>query len=203
MSNPNSEQNMPYFLNKICQESNYKNIKKEIEKIAKKATLFKGLTSRKFYDNDDSPFAIELSMGKNVNRNLFHLGYGVSQALPILATISFSGVPNKVLLIQQPEVHLHPKAQVAIGDLIFDKASKKFTNFVIETHSDHIIDRFRYAQKKSKDKKVSSQVVFFARKTKGNSLYTIDIEKDGKYSEKQPKSFRDFFLKESMKLLEL
>ena len=76
----------------------------------------------------------------NINgNNVINVGFGVSQALPILV----SGLTMRVadtLLLEQPEIHLHPKAQMAIGDFLVSLA-----NFgkcaVVETHSDHIINR--------------------------------------------------------------
>ena len=45
--------------------------------------------------------------------------------------------------IQQPEVHLHPRAQAAIGELLFDMAEARHQKYLVETHSDFTIDRFR------------------------------------------------------------
>lgn len=204
--NQNNEDNTPYLLNTICLSNKNIEEKKEIEKFATKANLFKTLNSKRFFEKEQSPFSIEVSLDKNIERNIYFLGYGVSQSLPIVTQIiirSKKYTNNLVHLIQQPEVHLHPKAQVAIGELIFHEAKQnKNVHFVVETHSDYIIDRFRLAQKKSK-KKISSQVVFFQRQKTKNCLNTINIEDDGKYSTNQPKHFRDFFIKEAMRLLEI
>lgn len=182
-----------------------KKLKEKLNFFAKKANLFETLNLNKILKTDLSPFSIEIALDKTTKRNIYYLGYGVSQILPILTQVIHKSMNRRDLihLIQQPEVHLHPKAQVVIGDLIFYEASKnRNINFVVETHSDYIIDRFRLVQKKSK-KKVSSQVVFFQRRKRKNILNTINIESDGKYSASQPKQFRDFFIKEAMRLLEI
>lgn len=67
------------------------------------------------------------------------VGYGVSQALPIVLQSLFAP-PECLVIIEQPEVHLHPKAQVALTDL-FIKQTADNRRFLIETHSEHILLR--------------------------------------------------------------
>ena len=105
--------------------------------------------------------------------------------------------------IQQPEIHLHPKAQAALGDLIFYAAEKDNKKFIIETHSDYIIDRYRFNYRKKLNIKTQSQIVFFQKLASKNTLSHIAINQNGSYSQKQPKAFRDFFIKEQLSLLNL
>nr|HMT09209.1 ATP-binding protein [Pyrinomonadaceae bacterium] len=78
--------------------------------------------------------------GKELTIN--DVGYGVSQSLPIVIDL-FTAPVNAWFAIQQPEVHLHPKAQAALGMLIFASMVEANKRFFIETHSDYLIDRFR------------------------------------------------------------
>ena len=107
--------------------------------------------------------------------------------------------------MQQPEVHLHPKAQSAFGKILYLFAEKNEKKFFVETHSDYIIDRFRYSLKKRKptDKLITSQVLFFEKKEDKNIIHHIDIKNDGTYGEKQPNTFRDFFIKEELMKYEI
>lgn len=195
----------PYVLNDLYKASlkdpTKKNLLKEIEDFSNQANLFRSITLKSFNKSGTSPFSIELELNPGNKRNLFYLGYGVSQSLPVITTIVLRS-PHPIFLIQQPEVHLHPKAQATIGDLVFCKALKDRKQFIIETHSDYIVDRFRLALHRSPDK-VSAQVVFFERTDTSNQLHTIAIEETGKYAEEQPKQFREFFIKEAMSLLEI
>lgn len=195
----------PYLLNDLYKASlkdlNKKKILKEIEEFSSQANLFKYIKCKSFNKVGTSPFAIELELSPGNRKNLFYLGYGVSQSLPIITSIILRSA-TPVFLIQQPEVHLHPRAQATIGDLIFNKAIQDKKIFIIETHSDYIVDRFRLALHNSSEK-VSAQVVFFERKTTTNQLHTINIEESGKYAENQPKEFREFFIKEAISLLEI
>jgi predicted ATPase len=103
--------------------------------------------------------------------------------------------------IQQPEVHLHPRAQAALGDLLFQMSELEQKHFVIETHSDFMVDRFRLNMQRTKQHKVKAQILFFERSGDGNKLTIIPIQSDGEYSPEQPKSFRDFFVKEQLSIL--
>jgi predicted ATPase len=129
--------------------------------------------------------------------------YGVAQALPAVVEM-FVHPEGTQFAIQQPEVHLHPKAQAALGDLIFQLATKEKKQFFIETHSDYTIDRFRLSYKENQGKpKINSQILFFHKSSEGNCVYPIDILENGWYSDNQPESFRQFFIHEEMRLLGL
>ncbi|WP_462402119.1 DUF3696 domain-containing protein [Pseudomonas sp. Marseille-QA0332] len=65
------------------------------------------------------------------------VGFGFSQVLPIIVQAAAMD-PGETLIIEQPELHLHPKAQVAFSNFL-TAAMKTGINFVIETHSEHIL----------------------------------------------------------------
>ncbi|MCC8198228.1 MAG: AAA family ATPase, partial [Tannerellaceae bacterium] len=130
-----------------------------------------------------------------------NVGYGVSQILPLLIEPLTS--TSDLFSYQQPEVHLHPKAQVAFGDFIFDSFIINKNRFIIETHSDYILNRFRYAMSKSKiDKEIDAKILFFERNSSGTNLISIPINKNGKFEEELPESYINFFIDEELKMLE-
>ena len=69
------------------------------------------------------------------------MGYGVSQLLPVVTELLREDA-QLMFLLQQPEVHLHPSAQAALGSLFCQIASPD-CQLVVETHSDHLMDRIR------------------------------------------------------------
>lgn len=73
------------------------------------------------------------------NYNISNVGFGISQVLPILVTGLIQNT-HETLLLEQPEIHLHPKAQMCIADFLLSMAVSK-RRVIIETHSDHIINR--------------------------------------------------------------
>lgn len=67
------------------------------------------------------------------------VGFGVSQTLPILLE-GICMYPDQTLLLEQPEIHLHPQMQLGMADFLITLA-KHERNIILETHSDHIINR--------------------------------------------------------------
>jgi predicted ATPase len=73
--------------------------------------------------------------------SIVNVGFGVSQILPIIAVSLLSPV-NSVLIFEQPEIHLHPRAQAGLGELFLCLA-RTGRRVLVETHSDHLINRMR------------------------------------------------------------
>lgn len=126
------------------------------------------------------------------------LGFGISQIIPILIDVIRGGVKS-VIIMEQPELHLHPRAQAAFGELLFE-FSDLGHNFFVETHSDFIIDRFRYCRKMSKSNNASAAILFFSHRANKNTLTEMILNNDGAFST-NPAKYRDFFLTEQMRLL--
>jgi predicted ATPase len=107
--------------------------------------------------------------------------------------------------IQQPEVHIHPKGQAALGELFFAINQQENKSFIIETHSDFIVDRYRLAVRKhnktAKNKVENAQVLFFERTENGNVVHHLPIDEHGDYPDNQPAAFRDFFIREELEML--
>ena len=194
---------IPYMIGKILkQKSLAKIFNPFLEKFGKESGLFENIRVKRFGRETDAPFELDVVFGETPMR-ISNVGYGVSQALPIVVEF-FLKPHNYWFAIQQPEVHLHPKAQAAFGDLIFTMANSEKKKFFIETHSDYMIDRFRLNyRKKQSTPKIKSQVLFFERHKVGNKLSPIEINEKGNYSENQPEQFREFFIREELSLLGL
>ena len=69
------------------------------------------------------------------------VGFGVSQMLPILV-LGLRSHESSILLLEQPEIHLHPKLQANLADFLLTLAEQK-RRLIVETHSDHLINRLR------------------------------------------------------------
>lgn len=162
--------------------------------------LFEGISAHSFGSDSQSPFEIKIKFS-GASLNINNVGYGVSQALPLVVEF-IARTKGRVFAVQQPEVHLHPKAQAAFGDLIYEVIVDRNHSFVLETHSDYLIDRFRLNMRKSK-KSTDAQVLFFERDSSGNKVTELRLGDDGKYPQIQPKSFRNFFINEERKLLDM
>lgn len=193
----------PYLIKKqLSSKSGSQKFKKYLRDVGLESGLFKEVKIRNYGRGVGAPFQLDVVLDEHP-LGVGSVGYGVSQALPVIVEV-FSREENTWFAIQQPEVHLHPKAQAALGELFFKLSSLQNKKFVIETHSDYTIDRFRICLKKGElVNNPKSQIIFFERDGKENKIYPIEIYDNGDLSEDQPPSYREFFLKEEMNLLGL
>ncbi|MCY4005438.1 MAG: DUF3696 domain-containing protein [Rhodobacteraceae bacterium] len=74
-----------------------------------------------------------------------HTGFGITQVLPIVIA-ALSADPQDILVIENPEVHLHPAGQAAMGEFL-GKVSSAGVQVMVETHSDHVLNGIRRAVK--------------------------------------------------------
>lgn len=171
-------------------------------RVGKASGLFERIETTCFGAKNDStaPFEVDAVVdGKALNLNW--VGYGVSQSLPILVEL-LDRPRGSVFAIQQPEVHLHPRAQASLGDVFFEMAIRDKKGFLIETHSDFTIDRFRMNYR-GKRKVPKGQILFFERRDKRNVVTSLPIGPKGELSPDQPDAYREFFVKEEINLLGL
>jgi hypothetical protein len=68
------------------------------------------------------------------------IGFGVSQVLPVL--VNAAAMRERLIAIEQPELHLHPAQQAELGDVFIESAlGERKNTFLLETHSEHLILR--------------------------------------------------------------
>jgi len=190
----------PYVIRKrLTQGSQTNEFKKALDAFGADSGLFESVGITQFGKDSASPFELTITLSAKALR-VNSVGYGVSQVLPIIVELLTHG-KGSWLAIQQPEVHLHPRAQAALGEVLFHAASRASHTLFVETHSDYLLDRYRTAIRESKDSAGTTQVVFFERTGSGNHAYPMLLENDGEYPETQPPGFRTFFLKEQKRIL--
>ncbi|ALX70914.1 AAA family ATPase [Spiroplasma turonicum] len=139
-------------------------------------------------------------------------GTGVSQIIPILYELY--NAHNDKIFIEQPEVHLHPKAQAELGEIfanyLFKNNLKKYLlrdQLFIETHSLHILDRLRFLIKKKLNEKehkedVGVSIFYLENKVNEVIVNTISINSSGKFNGNMENFFK-FFIDESINNLEI
>lgn len=193
---------IPFVLAKILSESSSnrqnKLLASALERFGEESGLFKTIKVKNLGKKGSDPFQVQVNVsGKPVN--LIDVGYGVSQSLPVLIE-SVLAANEKRILIQQPEVHLHPKAQAALGTFFVDLAVNDNKEFVVETHSDYIVDRIRQEIASGRIKNDSVSILYFEREGLETKVYPLSLDKTGNVLN-APDSYRNFFLREEMNLL--
>jgi predicted ATPase len=123
----------------------------------------------------------------------------VSQSLPVVVECILSH-PNGVMFLQQPEVHLHPKAQAALGTLFVDLIAGSSRTFVVETHSDYLVDRVRQEVAKGRISADDVLILFFDKPKLETTVYPIRLDENGNVLDPPP-AYREFFLREELNLL--
>lgn len=191
---------IPLVLERLLQ-NNQKEKSKELEALHRfglASGLFEKIDVKRMGKQPSDPFQVRIKM-KGPDANLVDVGYGVSQSLPIIID-SIIAPKNEVLLVQQPEVHLHPKAQAALGNFFVDLAANASKQFIIETHSDYLIDRVRIAVAEGLISESMVQLLYLERKGLDIKVHKLELDKLGNITN-APANYRDFFLNEEIKLM--
>jgi predicted ATPase len=145
---------------------------------------------------DPFEIAVEIAGGRR-SVNLMDVGYGVSQVLPLLVD-SLRAPKGSWLLVQQPEVHLHPRAQAEVGTFL-SSLTRGGRRFVVETHSDHLVDRVCMDVRDGRGVKHTDVVIlYFERKDAGVVIHPIRLDSEGNLLD-VPDGYRSFFLREEMR----
>lgn len=121
-----------------------------------------------------------------------NVGFGISYILPVLVAV-LSSVPGTLLLIENPEAHLHPKGQAAMGRLLALAASSGI-QILVETHSDHVLNGIRVAVHDGELKPEDVQIHFFQKREEDGRSEVISpqIDRDGRLDQ-WPEGFFDEF----------
>ncbi len=188
-------EHIPFVLSGILNDASARNI---LERFGVASGLFNHIGIKKLGNKISDPIQV-LVTNSGRPANLLDVGYGVSQALPVVVE-SVLVAPEQLLLFQQPEVHLHPRSQAALGSLFVDLHQESNKQFVIETHSDYIIDRVRQEVARGRVAADDVQILYFEKRGSETNVFPIALDKRGNIVD-PPLSYRDFFMEEEINLL--
>jgi hypothetical protein len=175
-------------------------LRSALKEFGQKSGLFDGIEIVNKGRKESDPFQVGIKSGGPAF-NLIDVGYGVSQALPVLVDTLQRASGSEFFLLQQPEVHLHPRAQAELGSFFAKQAGKK-RRFVIETHSDYLVDRIRMEVRHKRLDPRDVSLLYFERAGHGAAIHNLELDKRGSIINPPP-GFRQFFLNEERDLLGL
>ncbi|HUM50623.1 MAG TPA: DUF3696 domain-containing protein [Chitinophagales bacterium] len=114
-----------------------------------------------------------------------NVGFGISYALHVVTALLASR-PGELIIIENPESHIHPRGQAELGKLI-TLVAENDVQIIIETHSDHILNGIRVGVKESPVMKDRTALFYFKKIVTDSEQYSkvtdIEIDKNGTLSE--------------------
>jgi predicted ATPase len=173
---------------------------KNVEAWLKEISPGISLKTQLYPDMDKVQLVFQYDAGRlNVITNEFrptNVGFGITYILSVIVAI-LSAKKGDILLLENPEAHLHPRGQSRIGHLMA-LAAGQGVQFFIETHSDHVLNGIRVAAKKDSEYHVidaDNVRIFFFHREEGQeyhatSILTPKLDDNGKI-DKWPEGFFD------------
>lgn len=151
-----------------------------------------------------SPYHSAINVEDNITKitsNLIDVGYGASQVIPVIrASMSTSDGP---LFVEQPEIHLHPKAQSTLAEILCELSVNR--QVIIETHSVHMINRARLLIAEGRLAPRHVIINFVTRSPSGSRVYPLRVLQNGDFANEWPSGygFFDERYQDTMRLLHL
>ena len=201
---------VPMYLMRIeaTQKENWEVLKQQLVEFGRSSGLFQDIEMKSLGHALGAPFQLQVKV-RGPKVSIIDVGYGVSQILPILSHILNPDISKNPIrdsnqptfsLLQQPEIHLHPKAQAEFSSLLVKLANRGDQSFIVETHGDYMIDRARIEIRKGNIRPEDVSLIYFEPKRNIVKVHNISFDKMGNM-ENVPPHYRDFFLKESKRLM--
>jgi len=131
-----------------------------------------------------------------------NVGFGISYVLPVVVAL-LSARKDELIIIENPESHIHPKGQAELGKLIA-KVAMNDVQVIVETHSDHILNGIRVAVKENEISKDNVVVFYFEKIVDSDEQYSkitnIEIDSNGELSD-YPTDMLDEWSNQLLKLV--
>lgn len=125
--------------------------------------------------------------------SLADVGFGISQFLPIIVA-DLQLWDNSTLIMSQPEIHLHPSVQANLGDYLVKQVKERNKNYIVETHSEYLLNRMRLLIVKEEIQPEEVAVYYFENSIKDGSIaHRIEFTKDGQILN-APKGFFETYM---------
>jgi AAA domain, putative AbiEii toxin, Type IV TA system len=186
---------------KAFDRNRWTRIKTSLEDFGRQSGLFKKIDIKRLGNSTSDPFQIIISVSQD-RSNVIDVGYGVSQILPIIVETLMND-ESRFFVFQQPEVHLHPRAQAELGSYFVNYAIEGQKFLLLETHSDYIIDRIKSDLiNKRMDLSRYLSILFFERHNLETKITRVLFDELGNVVS-APVKYREFFIAESLRTLGL
>lgn len=125
------------------------------------------------------------------------VGVGISQVLPVIVVALHSN--SGIVAIEQPELHIHPAFQVALGDLFISQVKEQDVCFLLETHSEHLLLRMLRRIRETSENTLPPDVddltpeqlsiAYVESQDDGCKISELKVDKTGEFIDKWPRGF--------------
>ncbi len=122
--------------------------------------------------------------------NLKDVGVGVSQVLPVI-TAAYVAQPGTIIIVEEPESHLHPLSQALLAELFVEASMEQGIQFIIETHSEHLLRRLQTLVAKEIVDPVNVDMYFVEREGVNASVKDLELDEYGRIGKWPDKFFGD------------
>lgn len=113
-----------------------------------------------------------------IDANIRDVGIGISQVLPVLTLAHFAPAGSTIIL-EEPEIHLHPLAQAVLAELFVETSRKRKVQFIVETHSEHLFRRMQTLIAQQKTTANECAMYFVERANKQAQLRALQVDDFG------------------------
>lgn len=127
---------------------------------------------------------------QGVAANLRDVGIGISQVLPVL-TLAYFAPQGSTILLEEPEIHLHPLAQAVLAELFVEVSKKRRVQFIVETHSEHLFRRMQTLIARQTVTIEKAAMYFVQRDEAAAKLLPLAIDEYGRVVNWPPQFFGD------------
>ena len=128
-----------------------------------------------------------------------NVGYGYSYVLPVIVA-AMTVEPGGILIVENPEAHLHPGAQSRLARFLIQNAVKRGFQLIIESHSDHVVNGMRIAAKEGEINSSNCLIDYFYSEDGAIEVRQITCDKKGTLSD-YPDDFLDEWTRQLLKLI--
>ena len=134
--------------------------------------------------------AMVMTSRSSVPTALTDVGFGVSQVLPALVLLYY--VPEgSIVLMEQPEIHLHPRVQSGLADVMLNIAEARNVQIVVESHSEHLMRRLQRRVAEENASADDVKLYFVSATRRGAQLSDLALNKWGEIENWPDKFFGD------------
>ena len=140
---------------------------------------------------------IDRRRGNAVDVALSDVGFGISQILPLIVQ-GLAG-NRQIITIEQPEVHIHPRLQADLGDLLAATVTEPRNHrYIIETHSEHLVLRMQRLIREGQLTPKDVSILYVSRGSNGSRVERLHLDDDGDFIDDWPGGFFPERLRELM-----